>query len=86
MPKKKTRVTRTRSAASDRERMAFPILVALVMGVIIAGMFLYTGLLVVGSAIFVGYFGWLWWARRAAAATKTPARDQRKPRARKHSV
>lgn len=84
MPKKKTRVTRTRSAPS--ERMAFPILVILVMGVIIAGMFLYTGLLVAGSAIFVGYFGWLWWARRAAAATKTPARGQRKPRARKRTA
>jgi len=86
MPKKKTRVTRTRSAPADRERMAFPILVVLVMGIIISGMFLYTGLLVVGSVIFAGFFGWLWWSRRAAAATKTPARGQRKPRARKHSV
>jgi len=33
-----------------------PILVILVMGVIVLGMFQYTGLLVVGSVIFVGFF------------------------------
>ena len=86
MPKKKTRVTRTRQTPSDHERATFPILVILVMGVIVLGMFQYTGLLVAGSAIFVGFFGWLWWTRRTAAASKTkkkaPARGKRKPRAR----
>jgi len=86
MPKKKTRVTRTRQTPSNHERSTFPILVILVMGVIVLGMFQYTGLLVAGSAIFVGFFGWLWWMRRTAAASKTkkkaPARGKRKPRAR----
>jgi hypothetical protein len=86
MPKKKSRVTRTRQTPSDHERSAFPILVILVMGVIVLGMFQYTGLLVIGSAIFVGFFGWLWWTRRTAAASvpkkKVPARAKRKPRTR----
>ena len=86
MPKKKTRVTRTRQTPSNHERSTFPILVILVMGVIVLGMFQYTGLLVAGSAIFVGFFGWLWWTRRTAATSKTkkkaPARGKRKPRAR----
>jgi len=86
MPKKKTRVTRTRQTPSNHERSTFPILVILVMGVIVLGMFQYTGLLVAGSAIFVGFFGWLWWTRRTMAASKTkkkaPARGKRKPRAR----
>jgi hypothetical protein len=86
MPKKKTRVTRARSTSPHHDRTTFPILVILVMGVIVLGMFQYTGLLVVGSAIFVGFFGWLWWTRRNAAAAvpkkKAPARGTRKPRAR----
>jgi len=86
MAKKKTRVTRTRKTPPHHERSTFPILVILVMGVIVLGMFQYTGLLVAGSAIFVGFFGWLWWTRRTAAASaakkKAPARAKRKPRAR----
>jgi len=86
MPKKKTRVTRTRQTSSNHERSAFPILLILVMGIIVLGMFQYTALLVAGSAIFVGFFGWLWWTRRAAAASKAnkkaAARGKRPPRAR----
>jgi hypothetical protein len=86
MTKKKTRVSRTRSMPPHHDRRTFPILVILVMGVIVLGMFQYTGLLVVGSAIFVGFFGWLWWTRRNAAASsakkKAPARARRKPRRR----
>ncbi len=86
MPKKKTRVTRSRSTPPHHDRTTFPILVILVMGVIVLGMFQYTGLLVVGSAIFVGFFGWLWWTRRNATASvpkkKVPARAKRKPRTR----
>ena len=89
MAKKKTRVTRTRQTQLNHERSTFPILVILVMGVIVLGMFQYTGLLVVGSAIFVGFFGWLWWTRRAAAAsaakTKAPARGKRNPRTRRRT-
>jgi len=80
---KKTRVTRTRSTPPHHDRRTFPILVILVMCVVVLGMFQYTGLLVVGSAIFVGFFGWLWWTRRNAAAAmskkKPPARGKRKP-------
>lgn len=86
MAKKKTRVTRTRMTPPNHERSTFPILVILVMGVIVLGMFQYTGLLVVGSAIFVGFFGWLWWTRRTATASaakkKAPVRTKRKPHAR----
>jgi len=90
MAKNKTRVRRSRQTPPNHERTTFPILVVLVMGVIVLGMFQYTGLLVVGSAIFVGFFGWLWWTRRdataAAAKRKTPARAKRKPRARRHTA
>jgi hypothetical protein len=83
---KKTRITRTRPTPPHHDRRTFPILVILVMGVIVLGMFQYTGLLVVGSAIFAGFFGWLWWTRRTATAAvpkkKAPARAQRKPRIR----
>jgi hypothetical protein len=86
MPINRIRVTRTRRSPPNHERTAFPILLILVMGVIVLGMFQYTALLVAGSAIFVGFFGWLWWTRRAAAASaakkKAPARGQRRPRAR----
>ena len=90
MAKNKTRVRRSRQTPPNHERTTFPILVVLVMGVIVLGMFQYTGLLVAGSAIFVGFFGWLWWTRRAATAAaakrKTPARAKRKPRARRHTA
>jgi len=71
MPKKKTRVIRNRQAPRSHERSTFPILLILVMGMIVLGMFQYFAVLVAGSAIFVGFFGWLWWTQRAAAATAT---------------
>jgi hypothetical protein len=84
MPKKKTRVARNRRPATRHERSTFPVLLVLVMGLVILGMFNYLAVLVAGSIIFAGFFGWLWWTRRAAAAPKTkkiiPAR--RKPRKR----
>jgi len=86
MPKKKTRVARTRQTPPSRERSAFPILLVLVMGVVVLGMFQYFAVLVAGSVIFVGFFGWLWWTRRAAAAAankkKAAPRGKRKPRKR----
>jgi hypothetical protein len=78
MAQKIPRTTRTRRTPSNRERSTFPILIVLVMGVIVSGMFFYTGLLVVGSVIFVGFFGWLWWTRYQAASAAAAAR-QRKP-------
>jgi hypothetical protein len=89
MAKNKTRVRRSRQTLPSHERTTFPILVILVMSVIVLGMFQYTVLLIVGSAIFVGFFGWLWWTRHAATAAakrKTPARGKRKPRARRHTA
>jgi len=90
MPKKKIRIARARPSPAERERKAFPILVILVMGVIVLGMFQYTVLLVAGSAMFVGFFGWRWWTRRAAPAstakTKAPARGQHKPRTRRRTA
>jgi hypothetical protein len=90
MAKNKTRVRRSRQTQPNQERTTFPILVILVMGVIVLGMFQYTGLLVIGSAIFVGFFGWLWWTRRNAAATvakkKPPARAKRKAHTRRHAT
>ena len=64
MPKKKTR-TPHRRRAPDKERMTFPILVVLVLGVILLGLLSYTAMLVAGSVIFAGFFGWRWWKRRA---------------------
>ncbi len=86
MAKKKTRVTRSRPLPSNRERTAFPVLLVLVMAVIVLGMFQYSALLVAGSAIFVGFFGWLWWKRHGLSASptakRTRARAKRKTRAR----
>jgi Flp pilus assembly protein TadB len=86
MTKKKTRNSRTKQTPLNHDRKTFPILVILVMVVIVLGMFQYTGLLVAGSVIFAGFFGWLWWTRRAApaVATKKQAapRGKHKPRKR----
>ena len=86
MAKNKTRVRRSRQTPPNHERSTFPILVILVMGVIVLGMFEYSVLLVAGSAIFVGFFGWLWSTRRAttasAAKRKAPARGKRQLRTR----
>jgi len=90
MAKNKSRVSRSRQTPPNHERTAFPMLVILVMGVIVLGMFQYYALLVVGSAIFVGFFGWLWWMRRAATAAaakkKSPTRVKRKPHTRRHTA
>ena len=69
MPKKKTRVPRRRRAP-DKERMTFPILVVLVLGVVLLGLLSYTAMLVAGSAIFAGFFGWRWWKQRAERGAK----------------
>jgi hypothetical protein len=64
MPKKKTRSPGRRKTPPDHERMTFPVLMMLVLGVVILGLFNYSAMLVVGSAIFAGFFGWRWWKRR----------------------
>ena len=50
--------------------MTFPVLMMLVLGVVILGLFNYSAMLVVGSAIFAGFFGWRWWKRRGARGTE----------------
>lgn len=59
MAKIKTRVRRSRQTPPDHERSTSPMPAILVMGVIVLGMFEYSALLVAGSAIFFGFFGWL---------------------------
>ena len=70
MPKKKTRVPRHRRTQPDNERLTFPILIILVLGVILLGLFSYIAMLVAGSAIFAGFFGWRWWKQRAERGAK----------------
>lgn len=57
-----------------REWLAFPTLVALVGGLVLFGVMHYSLLLAVGSAIFVGFFGWLWWQRHTSQPTTTRPR------------
>lgn len=80
MSKKKTRITRSRQTPQNRERSAFPILLVLVMGLVILGMFQYLAVLVAGSVIFVGFFGWRWWKRHTAAATRPKKKKNAAPR------
>lgn len=64
MPKKKTRTPRHRRTPPDNERATFPVLIVLVLGVILLGLLSYTAMLVAGSAIFAGFFGWRWRKQR----------------------
>ena len=68
MPKKKSRASRRRAQVD--ERWTFPIFVLLVLGVMLLGLLSYTAVLVAGSAISAGYFGWQWWQRRARGGAK----------------
>ena len=70
MPKKKTSVPRHRRTPPDNDQATFPILIVLVLGVILLGLFSYTAMLVAGSAIFAGFFGWRWWKQRAERGAK----------------
>jgi hypothetical protein len=56
----------------QHEISVYPILVALVGGVIAFGMLHYSLLLAVLSAGFVGFFSWLWWWRQNQKSTATP--------------
>lgn len=73
------RKSRSPERPGYREPLAFPTLIALVAGLVLFGVFHYSLLLAVGSAIFVGFFGWLWWQRRhtAPAAKRKPARKRK---------
>jgi fatty acid desaturase len=53
-----------------KDPIAFPTLLVLVAAVVALGFFEYWLLLVLGSAIFVGFFGWRGWRRAARAGSK----------------
>jgi len=70
---------KTFKPSPQHEMAVYPILVALVGGVIAFGMLHYSLLLAVLSAGFVGFFSWLWWWRQkqnSAAARPSPARHR----------
>lgn len=72
----RTRKSRSPEIPGYRKPLAFPTLVALVTAMVLFGVMHYSLLLAVGSAIFVGFFGWRWWLRTTA---KSPARRRRTP-------
>jgi len=78
----RTNRSRKKDVPGYREPLAFPMLIALVAGLVLMGVLHYYLLLAVGSAIFVGFFGWLWWQRtvkhRDPAKPSRPARRKRK--------
>ena len=70
--------------APRREWLAYPTLVILVAALVVFGALQYSLLLAVLSAVFVGFFGWLWWYRRQSAAAPPP--PARKPARRRKSA
>jgi hypothetical protein len=76
----KTRSPRRRVTRPQRPPwQLFLLLVPLVLAIVILGNLSYAWLLAAGSAIFVGFFGWLAWSRRQSKTT-TPARPSQKRR------
>lgn len=79
MAKSRTRTPRRRPVRPDRAYwQLFLLLVPLVLAVVIFGNLAYGWMLAVGSAIFAGFFGWLWWSRHQQQ--HAPARKTRKRR------
>lgn len=75
---------RTEKSPAD-EWLAYLSLAALVAFIVVAGVLEYSLLLALGSAVFIGFFGWLWWSRRRAATAprkspprRTPAKKRRR--------
>jgi len=78
-------MARTRNPPSRRparpERnnwQLFLLLVPLVLAVVIFGNLAYGWMLAIGSAIFAGFFGWLWWSRRQSPTTANRPRKKRR--------
>jgi hypothetical protein len=70
---------KTFKPSPQHEISVYPVLVALVGGVIAFGMLHYSLLLAVLSAGFVGFFSWLWWWRqnqKPAVTQRLPARHR----------
>ena len=66
-PKKSApRRSKPGAAPPQSDWVTFPILFILVAGVVVLGAFFYSTVLAVFSAVFAGFFGWLWWQRRHA--------------------
>ncbi len=59
-----------RRQSLTKHPLAFPILIALVAGFVVLGVFQYTLSVAVGSAIVVGFFAWRWWQRAAKPGAK----------------
>lgn len=69
-PRRRKRRQPQRQQSLTKHPLAFPILIALVAGFIVLGVFQYTLSVAVGSAIVVGYFAWRWWQRADKAEPK----------------
>jgi len=77
-----------RKSALTHEQSTYLVLIALVAGLVAFGTLHYSLLLAIGSAGFVGFFGWLWWWRKhqqsvtdhAPPRASRPVRKSRKPR------
>jgi lipopolysaccharide export LptBFGC system permease protein LptF len=79
--------TRKRRPAQRRQSLtkhplAFPILMALVAGFIVLGVFQYTLSVALGSAFVAGFIAWRWWQGLAPARPSKP-RSKKKTRRRK---
>jgi len=79
MAKARTRSPRRRPARPERSYpQLYLLLVPLVLAVVILGNLAYGWMLAAGSAIFVGFFGWLAWSRYQQQ--HAPTRKSRKRR------
>lgn len=70
MGKRSSRPSARAPDTAHGEWVTFPVLFTLVSGIVVFGVFHYSALLAVFSAIFAGFFGWLWWQRRTAAPAR----------------
>jgi nicotinamide riboside transporter PnuC len=84
MTKRSNRPAARRRPAKPDKWHNFPVLFTLVAGIIVFGVFHYSGMLALFSAIFAGFFGWLWW-RRATQAAHDTARPRPPRRRAKHA-
>lgn len=80
MPKK---AAPARKSALTHEQSTYLVLIALVAGLVAFGTLHYSLLLAVGSAGFVGFFGWLWWWRKNQAVAESTRGTRRIPSPRK---
>jgi len=81
-PRGKKRRQPQRQQSLTKDPLAFPILIALVAGVIVFGALQYSLMVALGSAVVVGFFAWRWWQRMAPARPKK-AKPKKKARRRK---